>query len=43
MFWWVANRNAALIRHWWWNQLLEGGDPEKWKAHVDLVKQVYGF
>jgi hypothetical protein len=41
MLTWLMLRQAALARHAAWNVMLEGSDPELWRAHRDMVDAVY--
>ena len=40
---WIVMRNAALRRHWYVNQMLEGGCPLRWQWHLAMVRAVYGW
>ena len=40
---WLSMRNAALARHWWFNQMFEGGCPICRQWHVAMVRAFYGF
>lgn len=43
MLFWIAMRNAAVIRYSLVNTFMEGGDPEKMKGHLAAIKALYGF
>ncbi len=43
MMFWVFMRQAALQRHWIFNQMVEGGCPVRWQLHLAIVRAVYGF
>lgn len=40
---WAALRRAAIARHRVVWLALEGGDPERWPAHMALIRAVYGW
>lgn len=40
---WHALRLAAIARHRMWWRMFEGGDPEKWPAHMEMIRSVYGY
>jgi hypothetical protein len=43
MLTWIALRNAAYLRHAWWNLVFEDADPECWRTHRDMVRRFYGW
>jgi hypothetical protein len=40
---WLLMRQAAVQRHWIFNQTLEGGCPERWHWHMAVIRAVYGW
>lgn len=43
MLTWLVLRQTAIMRHRAWNVVFEGGDPEMWKPHKEIVRSVYGM
>jgi hypothetical protein len=40
---WLMMRQAAVQRHWWLNQVFEGGCPYRWARHLAMIRIVYGW
>lgn len=40
---WHALRVAAIARHRVWWRMFEDSDPEKWPAHMEMIRAVYGY
>jgi hypothetical protein len=43
MFFWHFMRQAAIARHAMVNSMYEGGDPDRWDAHMALIRAFYGY
>ena len=42
MLTWLFLRQAAMMRHRMWNRVFEGGDPDLWELHKEMVRRFYG-
>lgn len=40
---WSLMRTAAIWRHRWVHAVFESGVPDRWPAHMDVVKAFYGY
>lgn len=40
---WLFMRQAAMMRHRWYNQVYEGGDPYLWEWHRAMIRRFYGW
>jgi hypothetical protein len=43
MFFWHFMRQAAIARHAMVNSMYEGGDPDRWAAHMAMIRAFYGY
>jgi hypothetical protein len=43
MLTWLLLRQAAMMRHRFWNRIFEPGDPDLWKLHKEMVRRFYGM